>query len=60
MLAKTALADWSLPLPAVMGVTCSACVTGIATLCGLSRAAASRSSRGVDGLKASWSTNRLT
>lgn len=58
MLANSALA-WS-PLLPVMGVTCSACCTGMATLWGLSSAAASLTRRGVEGLKASCSTNRLT
>lgn len=54
MLANRALLDWSvLLLPDVMGMTCSACCTGIDTLWGLRRVAASRRRRGVAGLKAS-------
>jgi hypothetical protein len=61
MLANRALLVWSvLLLPDAMGVTCSACCTGIDTLWGLRRAAASRRRRGVAGLKASCSTNRFT
>jgi hypothetical protein len=59
MLAKSAL-GCSAPLLLVMGVTCSAFCTGIATLWELIRAAASLIRRDVEGLKASCSTNRFT
>jgi hypothetical protein len=66
VLLKTALAAASLLplplllLPAVMGTTSCACCIDIDTEWGLSRAAASRSRRGVAGANAWCSTSTLT